>query len=354
MDNTVINPIVPSGSTAPIDNTTTKTLTWTYPLPTGYSWIIVDIGATTVDAYPVGTAGTNTWANPGYPYSHRMSWTTEVYACPYIIEYSDNTGVFKGCQFAQDNSKLPCIVFDKTTQTCTACYTGYTVVNGKCVESTCPAGQYKKYGACLDNPAGCATYSDFAGCTQCATNFTLENGVCSKTPLNCAGRTWYNAVTYTCDPVNDKCREWTLGDGKCTSCLSPAEKAVNGVCVEAVSTCTDKQYLDATGTCVDADPLCQFFEKVGGKCTKCVWAYEWSVKESKCVKIVCQNRYVPNDYGKCAKVSDLCDTFDAHGVCLTCIPTHTLRNGVCLQIETPLPCPDRQYLGQDNICHEVS
>ena len=45
MDNTVINPIVPSGSTAPIDNTTTKTLTWTYPLASGYSWIIVDISA---------------------------------------------------------------------------------------------------------------------------------------------------------------------------------------------------------------------------------------------------------------------------------------------------------------------
>ncbi len=55
------------------------------------------------------------------------------------------------------------------------------------------------------------------------------------------------------------------------------------------------------------------------------------------------------------RVSDLCDQFDARGVCSACIPTHSLQsNGVCLQIEKPHQCPPRQYLGQDNFCHEVN
>lgn len=37
-----------------------------------------------------------------------------------------------------------------------------------------------------------------------------------------------------------------------------------------------------------------------------------------------------------------------------CIPSHVLQdNGVCLQAEKPNPCPARQYLGDDNLCHEV-
>lgn len=103
---------------------------------------------------------------------------------------------------------------------------------------------------------------------------------------------------------------------------------------------------------MNIDPLCQNFEKIGGACIKCVWGYQYNTTQAKCVKIVCPTRYVPNDYGKCAKVSDLCDSYDAHGVCLACIPTHALQDdGTCLQVEKPNPCPARQYLGDDNNCH---
>lgn len=228
------------------------------------------------------------------------------------------------------------------------------MVNGRCVEADCPAGQYKKYGQCIENPTGCAIYSDFAKCTQCSIGYTLTNGVCNRTPLTCTGRNFFNSATWTCDKVNDKCREWET-NGLCTSCLSATEKPVNGICVPIDSTCTSTQYVDTQGNCVENDLLCDTFEKYGGKCFKCIWGYQLDAAKNKCTKIVCPTRYVPNDYGKCVKVSDLCADFDARGNCLGCIPSHTLTsNGVCLQLESPSPCPPRQYLGDDNFCHDVS
>lgn len=228
------------------------------------------------------------------------------------------------------------------------------MVNGRCVEADCPAGQYKKYGQCIENPTGCAIYSDFAKCTQCSIGYTLTNGVCNRTPLTCTGRNFFNSATWTCDKVNDKCREWGT-DGLCTSCLSATEKPVNGICVPIDSTCTSTQYVDSKGNCVENDLLCDSFEKYGGKCLKCIWGYQLDAAKNQCTKIVCPTRYVPNDYGKCVKVSDLCVDFDARGNCLGCIPSHTLTStGVCLQLESPSPCPPRQYLGDDNFCHDVS
>lgn len=172
--------------------------------------------------------------------------------------------------------------------------------------------------------------------------------------MTCSGRTFFNSVTWTCDNVNDKCKEWGT-DGLCTSCLSATEKPVNGVCVSIDSTCTSTQFVDAQGNCVENDLLCDTFEKWGGKCLKCIWGYNLDAARNKCVKIICPDRYVPNDYGKCAKVSDLCADFDVRGNCLACIPSHTLNaNGVCLQLESPAPCPPRQYLGEDNYCHDIS
>lgn len=318
-------------------------------VPANYSWLVIDITADAAVAEP-----TNAEYN-AITYTYRLMYFTETYPCPFVSDYPDFTGVFKGCVTSQDLSKLPCVLYNSTIGACLACYTGYTLVNGACVENSCPAGYYKKYGQCIANPVGCETFNSFTKCTKCATGYYLDNGVCALSPLTCTGRTFFNSATWTCDNVDSKCKEWDATTGLCTSCISTSEKAVSGKCLPFDQACTSTQFVNANLDCVESDPLCEIFEKVGGKCTKCVWSYEINAAQDKCVKIVCPTRYVPNDYGKCFKVSDLCDVFDARGNCLACIPTHVLQDsGVCLQSEKPNPCPSRQYLGEDNFCHEVS
>lgn len=58
---------------------------------------------------------------------------TEIYTCPYIADYPDYTGIFRGCAFTPDLSKLPCISYNKTIGVCQACYTGYSLSNGRCL-----------------------------------------------------------------------------------------------------------------------------------------------------------------------------------------------------------------------------
>ena len=323
---------------------------YSFPVAAKYSWIVIDRNIN----------GGNTPLIPNdlstVSYTWRINYPTEVYNCPFSPDYPDVTGIFRGCSSLTDLSRLPCVFYNTTIGACQACYTGYTLINGKCLENPCPAGQYKKYGQCIANPLKCDTYNDFSKCTKCSAGYTLNaNGVCDRAPLNCTGRTFFNNATWTCDNVDAKCGEWNLSTGTCTSCLSLVEKAVNGKCIPLEDACPANQYINDKLECVDSDPLCSTFVKIGGKCITCVRGYEYNTNQTKCVKIVCPNRYVPNDFGRCARVSDLCQSYDARGVCLACIPTHALQaDGVCLQIESPSPCPARQYLGDDNYCHEVS
>ncbi len=256
-------------------------MTWTFPVAANYSWIVIDLTNGNDHPYPNETEFSE------ISFQWRISYPTETYTCPNIPDYPDVSGIFRGCQYQSDNSKLPCIDFNNVTSKCQACYTGYTLANGRCVEANCPTGQFKRYGECIANPIGCVSYNDFSKCSQCSSDYTLTSGVCSRTPLTCSGRTFFNSVSWTCDKVDDKCKTWGT-DGKCTSCLSATEKPVNGVCVSIDSTCTATQFVDAKGECVEKDPVCETFEKWGGKCIRCFWGYQ--VTQGKCVKIVCAER----------------------------------------------------------------
>lgn len=101
------------------------TLTYEFDLNAGYYWIVIDLGA---NGYPAD----NDWKTyAGNKY--RLSYSTEVYSCPFINDYPDYSGIFRGCEFASDNSKLPCIDFNDLTGVCRECFTGYALVNGRCV-----------------------------------------------------------------------------------------------------------------------------------------------------------------------------------------------------------------------------
>ena len=114
----------------------------------GYYWLIIDAFLENPSRAATITDFANTW-------TFSISYLTENYICPYDKNYPDTTGVYRGCFFPSEASKLPCINFDATTQVCKQCFTGYALVNNVCLESECPAGKYKKFGQCLDNPFGC-------------------------------------------------------------------------------------------------------------------------------------------------------------------------------------------------------
>ena len=102
------------------------TLNYEFEINAGYYWIIIDLS----DHLP-GYPADNEWET--FAARYRLSYSTEVYPCPFINDYPDYSGIFRGCEFAPDNSKLPCIDFNDLTGACRECFTGYALVNGRCV-----------------------------------------------------------------------------------------------------------------------------------------------------------------------------------------------------------------------------
>jgi hypothetical protein len=182
----------------------------------------------------------------------------------------------------------------------------------------------------------------------CQATYQLKNGTCSLIPLSCPSRTYYNSQQYICAPVSVLCGNYSSVNGTCTSCANSAYKVVSGVCINYVNNCTPTQYI-VNGTCININPFCQTFVKIGGVCTSCIFGYQLESNNS-CFVITCPSGYVPNDYGKCIQVSPLCATYDSKGNCLTCVAGSTVQNGACLQTIGPNPCPAGQYLGFDNNC----
>jgi hypothetical protein len=79
------------------------------------------------------------------------------------------------------------------------------------------------------------------------------------------------------------------------------KKLVDGACITAIDNCGVRQYIQ-NGDCIDINPLCQTYERVGGLCLSCIFGYKFDANRN-CVRINCPDRYVPNDYGNCIKVS---------------------------------------------------
>jgi len=103
------------------------------------------------------------------------------------------------------------------------------------------------------------------GCTKCLNaNFNIVNKVCTKIPLNCTGRTYYDAVNYVCANVSALCNTFDAASGNCLTCLSAANQVVNGSCVAIpVPTCAERQYA-LNGVCYNVDSLCSTFVFIGG------------------------------------------------------------------------------------------
>lgn len=116
LDETGFIQVIPESTTDPVIAYTTDTtaitstvsvfsnpneVRWIFSVSAGYSWIIIDYSVhpnaadLTVVTYPF-----------------RINWFTIPYQCPFNVEYPDVTGIFKGCTFAPDVSRLPCVVYN--------------------------------------------------------------------------------------------------------------------------------------------------------------------------------------------------------------------------------------------------
>lgn len=179
----------------------------------------------------------------------------------------------------------------------------------------------------------------------------MRSGVCAKTPVICRGpRIYLDSVTNKCLPIDSKCDQFNSLTGDCLSCLDNSQYVSSGKCVTAV--CSFNQYVKK-GVCIDISSSCLVYDKVNFRCNACAYGLIVGL-DGNCAKIICPNRYVPNVYGNCIRVSDLCVVYNEKGACLQCIPTHIPTvDGECLQIYRQTPCIARQYLDSNNICRDA-
>lgn len=152
------------------------------------------------------------------------------------------------------------------------------------MENNCTSGQYKHYGVCYPLPQNCVDYNPVLGCNKCVdSSYRIVNKTCTRIPLNCTGRTYYDSVKYICANVNALCNTFNDTNGNCLTCLSAANQVVNGSCVPTpVITCADRQYA-LNGVCYNVDSLCSTFVFIGGQCISCIQGFR--LVNGTCVQI---------------------------------------------------------------------
>lgn len=90
--------------------------------------------------------------------------------------------------------------------------------------------------------------------------YALEDGVCTRIPLDCPDRTYFNEADYVCQSVSDMCDTYDSANGQCLTCLSTIQLVEDGICINIVDPgCADRQYVTSNGACQDINALCQTF-----------------------------------------------------------------------------------------------
>ena len=199
----------------------------------------------------------------------------------------------KNCSIGHLNCKL---ISD--TGSCTQCYTGYSLSNGRCI----------------DTSVECAGLNHDTGlCSQCQTDSILIGYTCvkksSKGVANC-----YAAKR---EAVNVTCMYCKLGYsayyGECVS----VRNITNDISFN-VSQCNNAEYLrDNQVLCFNGNG------KVLANCLRVDFGF------NHC--LLCQNMYVLNDQNECIPIlTNLCKTMNANGQCSQCKDTYHLSQGQCV------------------------
>ena len=134
-----------------------------------------------------------------------------------------------------------CDDWNTETATCTQCYNGAMMVNGRCqceggkvlqdtvCVSACFTGYYVARGVCTSCPLGCNTCSS-TGCKICSPELLLVDGQCT------CGTGWYLTSSLTCAQCSAPCIECKGSPTACTKCLLPEGYFLfNSTCVDCRS-----------------------------------------------------------------------------------------------------------------------
>nr|XP_056711523.1 LOW QUALITY PROTEIN: extracellular matrix organizing protein FRAS1 [Euleptes europaea] len=158
-------------------------------------------------------------------------------------------------------------------------------------------------GVCRECHSSCSSCVEESAenCTACALSQVLYKAQClSACPVG-----WHDqeAHCYPCHPSCKTC--WGPSDADCATC-QPHATFANGRCR---TSCTEQQYLNLVGYCVDCHPLCQQcvadLQDTGSICLKCQNGRH-SLLKDRCVPGCPVGHY--KDGGMCKKCHPSCKT----------------------------------------------
>lgn len=205
---------------------------------------------------------------------------------------TNTTDPYAGCRSANETTCLSCMDrfymifpsrsclavstfcdgYNTTTGLCTSCGYGFVLDNGRCQP---PPSTYTIVPVSVAILPNCAKMdSNGTNCIECSANYSLYQGRCYKTIVNCAA---YSA------------------DGSCSQCLSNFS-LIQGKCIKTIANCA-AYYMDdgscfqcatdftlTLGKCVKSTPNCELYNTDSGSCNKCLVGY--TLLNFKCYKII--------------------------------------------------------------------
>ena len=227
--------------------------------------------------------------------------------------------------------------------TCSACYYGYIVSKGACVENndvsvvpnsnllcrtwsgkTCTEcadrTYFNKNGLCTPVSAQCNTFDKSTGhCLTCFAGYDVVDGACVYSPANTAA------------PADLGCANWDWNNQVCLACSKRWAFNANKICVPVADQCAT--HAD-NGNCLAC------FKGYDLKDGKCLFSTSNNAKpaDSGCatwdwdnqVCLACSKGWVFNSNKACTPVSDQCASHDSNGNCLTCFKGYDLKEGACV------------------------
>ena len=281
------------------------------------------------------------------------------------------------CELAPgvEPSDLGCKLWDWASQVCISCSTNWV---------------FNQNGVCIPVSSQCRTFSELGQCTSCYQGYDLANGACIVSASNTARpsdigcKTWdwnnqvcltcsqwwvINSTTNVCIPVSDLCRDYDISNGQCTACYQ-GFNLNNGACVaidlagvqipdlgcrtwdwnNQVCLACSTNWVLINNVCVPVSDQCATFNSTTGNCITCYKGY--NLDQGRCIIVdltlvvnpdkgckdwnwdaliclTCSDRWYINAQGVCTPVSDLCQSADANGQCLSCYQGYNLVDGAC-------------------------
>jgi proprotein convertase subtilisin/kexin type 5 len=201
-------------------------------------------------------------------------------------------GICKPCQ-------SPCLEC-YTLTLCKTCVIGKMLDGFSCVDScascvTCPEGQFKSSGVCVNCPPNCQACTSTTSCQKCMTGFTSQNNVCTRvlTPSDCSSGFYLSNNTCVACPLGcasctatscDSCLlSYLLYNGACLATCPPATFVAQARCVPCAlgcQACVDQNTCTACpigmflvqGACLSSCPSClncpnyQYYNPVTQSC----------------------------------------------------------------------------------------